>query len=132
MTFDPIAKLKFNDLESNYDLFKKNLPAAEKKNPRKLTHLKKNYLRRIVEFREEYRKKDWRGPFIKAFKHPNDCNLVNYPAWRESKYNFEKEQDLYVYAAFVPPGKHIVMFKDSKLPDYQKIYHQKTVISLKT
>ena len=43
MSFDPIAKLKFDDLESNYDLFKKNLPAAEKKNPRKLTHLKKNF-----------------------------------------------------------------------------------------
>ena len=43
MSFDPNAKLKFNDLESNYDLFKKNLPAADKKNPRKLTHLRKNF-----------------------------------------------------------------------------------------
>ena len=91
MALDPNAKLQFDALESKHNLFKKNLPTADKKNPRKLTHLRKNFHRTLGEYRQEYMKKNWRDPFIKSFKHPSDCSMVNYPAWRENRYNCEPE-----------------------------------------
>ena len=77
MALDPNAKLQFDALESKHNLFKKNLPTADKKNPRKLNHLRKNFHRTLAEYRQEYMKKNWRDPFIKSFKHPSDCSMVN-------------------------------------------------------
>ena len=86
-----------------------------------LDHLKNNFQRRCAEYREEYRKQNWREPFLKAFKHPDDCNMVNYPAWSNSRYHSEGEQDVYVYATFAPPGKHTFMIKDCVLKEFGQI-----------
>ena len=126
MAFDPEANKQIDAFVTKYDLFVTNNTDKSK-----LPHLKTNLLRKLADFRKEYLDANWREPFLKAFKHPDDCNIVNYPSWNWPAYKGESEQDIYVYAAFVPPGKHTFMVKDCVLEEWDQIYFLKTVIGLK-
>ena len=57
--------------------------------------------------------------------------MVNYPSWNQHTYKPEGEKDIFVYAAYVPPGKHTYMVKDCCLKDFDQIYFLKTIVGLK-
>jgi len=54
--------------------------------------------------------------------------LVNYPAWTNPNYKVEYDNDIYVYAGFVPAGKHTFVMKDPVAMEY---FSLQTVVSTK-
>lgn len=126
MAFDPAAKNQIDHLKSQHDLFVSHATSESK-----IPHLLHELRKRCAEFRSEYTKQNWREPFLKTFKHPKDCNMVNYPSWNHHRYKGDGEQDIYVYATFAPPGKHTLLIKDCVLKEFDQIYFLKTVVGLK-
>ena len=86
MAFDAQAKSQIDAHEAQYNKFVSN--ATAKSNMKKM---KNNFLRKLGDYRRDYLKQNWREPFLKTFKHPEDCNMVNYPSWHTHAYDGKLE-----------------------------------------
>ena len=73
MAIDPAAKAEIDKLEDRF-----NLKVSHATKTSNMAKIKNSFLKDCVDFRKEYQDLNWREPFLKAFKHAEDCNMVNY------------------------------------------------------